>query len=301
VLVSAAAAAERGGTLADRLLIGAVSVAITLACHLLPSISRSGLVRALWGVCLLITAWGHAAYFTGASARAGAGRAAHLETPAAVAALRNELDAIQARPVAVVAADLAGARSRALSADAARCRPDVPAECRRIAATAGAATARVEALNEELAQARRAADLRARVTAMAGGQDVAKAAAAVDPVAGVLAGWLGVSAGSIVTTVSVLSAIVVELLACTLWSIALSRQSSPPAAVVEQQQAEQHQRPPQHESREEEQQPPPAASALDDNAVMAASAGALGNLLLLARRRERTQPRDAPPKQAASF
>lgn len=231
VLMSISAAAERGGTAVDQALIGAVSVAITLACHLLPAISRAWPARALWAACLLLTAWGHAAFFTAASWRAGDSRASAVTAPTQGAALRDELAAIHARPVAVVAADLANAQARLLSVGAAltRCQAG---ECPRLEAAAGAARARAGALQEEARQAQRASDLRARLSDAAGAQDATRAAAAQDPVARALGSALGLPAESLSTMVSVLSAVVVELLAALLWSLALAPESARAVSVV---------------------------------------------------------------------
>lgn len=226
VLMAAAAAFERGATAADRALIVAVSCCIVLAAHILPAITRTLAGRTLWVACLLLTAWGHAAFFTAAASRAGEARAAQVPATSRASAVQTELDALQgSRLVAAVSADLAGARARDASAHAAlqRCMESGDMGCSRTRAAAAAAQARADALADELVQARRAADLRAQMTGAAAEHDDARAAAAVDPVAAALSAATGVTPAALSTGVAILSAVVVELLAALLWSTGLAR------------------------------------------------------------------------------
>ncbi len=231
IVIAAAAAMERGGSPVDRALMVGVSVVLVLCAHLLPAISRSWASTVLWLGCLLAVAWGHASFFVASSQRAGGVRADAVMVSSRAQALQGELDGIQARPVAMVSADAAAATSRAANADAgrARCERSTPGFCGQAAAGAKTAQARVSALTDELEQARRGAALRSMLADEAGRHDSARAGAGADPVAAALATLTGMSAGAWSTGVAVLSALLVELLAALLWSIALAKDTARPA------------------------------------------------------------------------
>lgn len=250
--MAAAAALERGGSLIDRTLIAAISCVLVLGAHLLPTLSRGALARLLWLGCVLLTAWNHASFFTAASLRAGSVRAEAVETRAQARALQADLDAIAARPLAAVSADLATAQARASAAAIAleRCRAGaphpavppaaavaasaaLPGGCLRLADAAEQARRRSEALGVEQGEARRAAELRQRLVDAAARQDQARDLAALDPVSRALAGLTGLSPDGLGTGVAVLSAMVVELMAALLWSVALLPQAGPPGPQAE--------------------------------------------------------------------
>lgn len=230
LLMAGASALERGGSVLDRVLIAAISCMLVLGAHLLPTLSRSMPARALWIGCLLLTAWSHAAFFAAAAQRAGSARADSVTTSAQARALQTELEAIAARPLAQVSADLVAAQARVISADLAlqRCRKALPeaasaspTACARPLEAVGGASRQVEALAVEEGEARRAAALHQRLVEAAGREDQARDQAAVDPVTAMLSTLLGLKAGSAGVAVAVLSAVVVELLAALLWTLGL--------------------------------------------------------------------------------
>ena len=163
--------------------------------------------------------------FRSASHRAGGVRADAVSVSAHAQALQSELEAIQTRPLALVSADVATAAGRAAGADASltRCEHATPGQCGQAKANAKATQARAAALADELEQARRGAALRSALADEAGRHDSARAGAAEDPVAYALATLTGTSAGAWSTGISVLSAVLVELLAALLWSVGLSK------------------------------------------------------------------------------
>ncbi len=223
--MAAASAIDRGATLVDRTLIVALACVLVMGAHLLPAITSTWKGRALWLVCLLLTAWGHAVFFTSSAQRAGQIRADAVKPSSAATALQDELSSTQARPVTAVAADLATARLRTESARSAstRCNPATHAtECRRRAEATRAAEIRASALADELDQARHSAELRQRITTEAAGHDSARASATADPVAAIVSRMTGADATALTTVVSVLSSLTLELMAALLWSSALS-------------------------------------------------------------------------------
>lgn len=220
---SAVAASDRGGNTTDTGILVAYALAVTVGAHVLPAISRSTISRALWLVCLVAVIYGHAAFFAGSAHRAGAERAASVHTNERSRALQEQLDALGARPLPAVSDALAAATARSAQATAAlaRCDAATPGRCGTARAAAAAAHARVQALTDELAAARRANELRERLTTEAEHHDQRRADAALDPGAAALATLTGMPAGSIQTAAQMLTAVLVELLAAFLWCHAL--------------------------------------------------------------------------------
>ena len=225
IVIAATAAMDRGGSALDRTLMVGVSVVLVLCAHLLPSITATWASRVLWLGCLLAAAWGHATFFTSAAQRAGGVRSDAVAVSARSHALQLELDAIQARPLAQVSAEAAVAAGRAAGAEAgrARCERAPPGVCGQSTASAKTAQARVGALADELGQARRGAELRGLLADEAGRHDSARAGAAADPVAAALAALTGTTASVWSTGSAVMSAVLVELVAVVLWSVALKK------------------------------------------------------------------------------
>jgi hypothetical protein len=81
----------------------------------------------------------------------------------------------------------------------------------------------VQALEAELAAARRAADIRERLTTEAEQHDTRRAEASLDPGAAALATLTGLPAERIQPAMQMLTALLVELFAALLWTIALPR------------------------------------------------------------------------------
>jgi hypothetical protein len=228
--MAAAAALERAATPIDSILIVACAIAVTLAAQLLPALARQRAGWALWAVCLALTIYGHAGFFSAAQARAGAHRSQSVQPTSQQAALLDQLRSTAARASSAVAADLAAVRSRGVSAalQLARCERDTPSRCGAQRAAVQQAAQREQALQVEAAEAQQAAALRAQITASAAQLDTRRAAAAADPVAAGLAHVTGLDAAAAPLVTSVLSAVVVELLGALLWAEVLRPQQ--PAA-----------------------------------------------------------------------
>lgn len=229
--MAAAAAVERAGTWFDGVLIVACAVAVTLAAHLLPALTRRAAGWALWSVCVALTIYGHASFIASAQGRAGAARSLSVQPSAESAALAEQLRSTAARASSAVAADLAAVRSRAVSAalQLARCERDQPGRCAARQAAVQQIAQQAQALQIEADEAQRAAAIRSQLTAAAARLDSQRAGAAADPVAAGLAALTGADASAAPVITSVLSAIVVELLGALLWAQVLSPADSQPA------------------------------------------------------------------------
>lgn len=198
ILMASIAALDRGGTQADMLTLVAISIAICTATHLLPALSKRPVVWLLWVACLLGAMYGHMTFFTHAAIRAGEARAqasVHAQGFAdQVDVAREALARIKSRPVATIARDLSWTKS----------------ERRRAA------------LEEELAEAKRAARLQDGIVSATGAIGQVQAEAVADPVLSRLAVVTGSSEAGVSVAVGVSLAILVELLGAFLWWEALS-------------------------------------------------------------------------------
>ena len=212
-------------TTADTALVMAFAMAATAGAHVLPAISRSIVGRALWVSCLVVVVYGHAAFLAGSAHRAGDQRAASVRSSERSQALQGQLDALGARPLSTVADALAAATARSARATAAltRCESATPGRCSSARAAASSADASVQALAAELSAARRATDIRERLTTEAEQHDTRRAEAALDPGAAALATLTGLPADRIQTAAQMLTALLVELFSALLWTIALPR------------------------------------------------------------------------------
>jgi len=116
VAMTAIAAWDRGGTMIDKAVLVAMSVVIVNVVHLLPAISRRPAAWLVWFVCLFGAVYGHLTFFTNASLRAADLRAQQsvlaVGTQKQIDTAREALDQIKARPVAIVAAQLAQSDDR---------------------------------------------------------------------------------------------------------------------------------------------------------------------------------------------
>ncbi len=195
--MAAVAAWDRGGSAIDRALLVAISVAICLGTHLIPALSKRKLAWLLWAGCLLGTTFGHVVFFTHSSLRAGEVRAMHavqvVGTEKQIEAAREALAGITARPVAVVATELAatqGRRERSV-------------------------------LRLELAEAQRAAALRDEVVRLSGTSTAAQVTETGDVVFARLAAVTGSNADGIALLIALGFSVLLELVGAFLWCEAL--------------------------------------------------------------------------------
>ncbi|EYC52869.1 hypothetical protein AZ34_10350 [Hylemonella gracilis str. Niagara R] len=218
--MAVASAWGRADAWVDRLTLAALSACIVLAVHLLPALGAGvkGWGRAavviVWPLCLLAAMVAHAGFFLNAWAASAQAQAAPVQQRQAEAraaqrqALETALAGIRARSVTTVAAQLATARAAADQGQA------------------WATPARVERLQIELAEAQRAARLRDDLVALAGAVSEAAgdgaAALASDPVTRSFMAVTGASAAAVQLAVNGLLAVLVEVLGCLLWWLALA-------------------------------------------------------------------------------
>lgn len=210
--MAAAAAWGRGGTDVERALIVALSVAVVLAVHLLPALNRHWAGWVLWVCCLLAAVFAHLVFFTQASVHAGDIRgqqsARFTGTVQQIEATQAALDGIRARPVAVIAAEVA-------ATDSWRQR---------------------RALEIEIQEARRAAALRDAVLRLSAEAVAARVADSADTTTDRIAAATGATVGYISLSVGLFFAVLVELLGAYLWMLALRQHpdtESPPSDPVE--------------------------------------------------------------------
>jgi hypothetical protein len=195
--MASVAAWDRGGTLLDKVLLVSMSAAIVLAVHLLPALSRRPSTWAIWAGCLLCAIYGHLTFLTHASLRAGDVRSQQstltVGTERQIESAREALAEIKARPVATVAAQLAQESDRRVRA----------------------------ALRTEIAEGKRAQELRddlARFEAVSTGAQVNGAA---DPVTARLATVMGWTESGVAVAIGLTFSLLLELIGALLWFEAL--------------------------------------------------------------------------------
>ncbi|POR54534.1 hypothetical protein B0G62_102142 [Paraburkholderia eburnea] len=195
---------QRGGFFAERALWVAVGVVLVVAAHLLPALVRSHGWRVrtvgalLWIGCIAATCYGHAVFFLTAARHAGELRAAAVPVVTA-----------KGRGLAEIARDRADAVTRLARTNARRC----VAPCPNLTAERTAAAARVDALDVERDEARRAEAAQDRTAA-------ARAAALADPVTGAMTSF-GLPAARADLIAGLAFAGVLEAVACFAWLLAL--------------------------------------------------------------------------------
>ncbi|MBB3256905.1 hypothetical protein [Paraburkholderia sp. WP4_3_2] len=202
--LSIMAGLQRGGFLAERVLWIAVGVVLVVAAHLLPALVRAhgrgvrAVGTALWAACFVATCIGHGVFFILAQKHAGELRAAAV--PAVMA---------KGRGMAEIARDRADAVTRLARTNARRCVAPSP----NLMADRTAAAARLDALDVERDEARRAEAAQDRAAAE-------RAAALADPVTGALTAF-GVTAPRAELVTGLAFAGVLEAVACFAWLLAL--------------------------------------------------------------------------------
>lgn len=197
VAMAWASSMQRATDRHDQWLLAALSVVIVLAAHLLPALLRGRHPLVLWPVwilCLALAGFGHASWFylnaESAAEVRQAGRAAARAVATERSVIEQALAGIKARPVAQVAAQLARTTD-----------PD-----------------RREALAAELAEARRAAGLRDRLIVLSRNTTGTGEEQSGTPGNG--AGT--VQERDVTLVMSVVAALLLEVLGALVWSVAFA-------------------------------------------------------------------------------
>lgn len=189
---------QRADTDTNRLLLAGLSAVIVAAVHLLPALlgrfSRLA-VWPVWFLCFLAALWGHIWFFASATHGAAEGRAASSIQAKAVQDQRTDIEAELAANKARSAATVAGILAKTQDAQARA------------------------ALEIELAQGKRANDLRARLTAIS---DQGATVAATDPVVARVTAVTGLPIEALNIWSGILIAMLLEVLGSLLWVAAMA-------------------------------------------------------------------------------
>lgn len=205
--MAAVSAWGRGFDLVDKALMIALAVAVVTAVHLLPALSRSRAVWPLWLACFVVAVHGHAGFLLQAGEKVATAR--HAPQSQALQdqreAIGQALANIKARPVTVVAAQLARDQS-----------PE-----------------RKQALTVELMESQKAAALRDELVTLAQKRaDDAGNGGVTDPVTKGISGVTGLSVQAVTLTVAMVTAALLELVGVVLWRAALRPEPVAPALPV---------------------------------------------------------------------
>jgi hypothetical protein len=193
-----------GFDLVDKALMIALAVAVVTAVHLLPALCKSRAVWPLWLACFVVAVHGHAGFLLQAGEKVATAR--HAPQAQALQdqreAIGQALANIKARPVAVVAAQLA--------------RDQGPE--------------RRQALQVELMESQKAAALRDELVTLAQKRaDDAGNGGVTDPVTRGISGVTGLSVQAVTLTVAMVTAALLELVGVVLWRAALRPELVAPA------------------------------------------------------------------------
>lgn len=195
---------QRGGWVAERALWIAVGVVLVVAAHLLPALCRSHgwrirvLGTVLWLACMAATCYGHAVFFVMAQKHAGELRAEAV--PVVVT---------HGRGLAEIAVERADSVARLARVTERRCGD----RCATVRIERATLTARLDALDVEAAEAKRAEAAQDSAAA-------ARAAAMADPVTGALTAFgLPVAHADLIAGLAF--AAVLEGVACFAWLLVL--------------------------------------------------------------------------------
>lgn len=209
---------QRGGTMSERIIWIAIGTVLVTSAHLLPALIRDlpivirGVGSVLWGACLVTACYGHAVFFAFAQQHAGEQRASTVQATAVPSS---------ARSLTVVMAERAAVTAQLATANARHCVENcVTLESRR-----ATLAARLDALNAEADDARRQQAMTDRVTTQ-------RDALLVDPVTARLAALLGTTTARVDLLTGLVFAVVLEGVACLLWSVALRWPLPKPLPVV---------------------------------------------------------------------
>lgn len=215
--LSTLAAWQRGGSMPERVVWVAMGVVLVASAHLLPDVLRGTPLPVrltgylLWGACMVTACYGHVTFVLLAQQHAGEARAASVTVPAVGSATRS-LGAVMAER-ARVTRQVAIARTQRCSRD-----------CALLDGRLVTLAARLDALDAEGADIRRQEKQDDRLAAQ---RDALRA----DPVTSRLAALLGTGGSRVDLLSGVLFALVLEGVACLLWTVAL-RPSPHPVSPV---------------------------------------------------------------------
>lgn len=184
---------DRGGTHIDQVVMIASGICACAGSQFILSISRRKVAWIIWSICLLITLYINATFLSYASSRAGEGHAQHsLQSESLdrqMSEISKALDNIQARPVAIVNAELMnenGWRKR-------------------------------NALKIELSESQKVEALHEQMIELAGAATTLKVSGTINPVTASLATVTGSNAQNIRIFIELLTSIVLECMGAFLW------------------------------------------------------------------------------------
>ncbi|MGX5885577.1 hypothetical protein MJS38_32865, partial [Burkholderia gladioli] len=220
VILSILTGLQRGGTLPERLVWVAVGIVLVVSAHLLPALVRTaplavrGVAGVLWIGCMAGACYGHATFFVLAQRHAGELRANSIAAGSLTPSGRS---------LTAVMAERASVTAQLAVIDAKHCTGD----CRTLDGRRLTLTAKLDALNAEAGDVRRDEAERDRVIAQ-------RDALLADPVTSRLAPLLGVTATRLDLLSGMSFAVVLEGVACLLWTVALrpAPTSAVPAATL---------------------------------------------------------------------
>ncbi|CAG9235915.1 conserved membrane hypothetical protein [Paraburkholderia tropica] len=217
IWVSAIAGYERGADEAERIAWIALGLVMLLAAHLIPALYRrmGHFMRipaiGVWVISLAATSYGHATFFVNAQQDAGAARAASMATPVEVAMPSA------GRGLTDIARDQAATERQLARAYARVCER----QCASLIATRKGLEAKRKALGVEFSEATKRESQADAAEARKAKLEARADALRSDPVTLRLSQMTGIASSTIDLTVALGLGLLVECVACLMWTIVL--------------------------------------------------------------------------------
>lgn len=215
---------ERSGSLMEAVIMSFLAGGVALSAHLLPALTKKrvgkfgwGIVSMIWVVAVLVTLYSHTIFFVATMTEAGNSRANKSSQVQDIKTLSEEnkklMTNTDARSVVAISRDIAN-----VDIQINQLTPRACANCKRIKANIAGLEAKKDALNIEMTEAKRVADLRDQAIKMDQKAAEIKNNARLDPVTEKLVSIFdGMNVDGVTLLISVVNAALLEMLASLFW------------------------------------------------------------------------------------
>jgi len=215
---------ERSGSLMEAVIMSFLAGGVALSAHLLPALTKKrvgkfgwGIVSMIWVVAVLVTLYSHTVFFVSTMTEAGNSRANKSSQVQDIKTLSEEnkklMTNTDARSVVAISRDIAN-----IDIQINQLTPRACANCKRIKGNIAGLEAKKEALNIEMQEAKRVADLRDQAIKMDQKAAEIKNNARLDPVTEKLVFiFNGMNVDGVTLLISVVNAALLEMLASLFW------------------------------------------------------------------------------------
>lgn len=221
---------ERSATLLEAILVALLSGSVALSAHLLPALVKrrvgkfsGSMVMIIWGVAVLITLYSHTVFFVTNMTQSGENRAQQSNQVKDISTMAATTQAMannsSARSKVDITRDIANNDIQLQNYISRRCtNPTSTSRCKKVESGIEALKSKQNALNTELEEANRVADLKDRAFKMQEEAMKVKQDKRLDPVTEKLSlVFNGLNVDAITLIISVVNSALLEMLASLFW------------------------------------------------------------------------------------